>query len=89
MVSIRSYYGDSATSQNNAKLVTVDHVKFYFSYETLIAVEPLNSALIIRQNDWGPTTGKHLNAVDGGSKEAKAKRLSSDDFMVAIKQYNI
>ena len=87
MVSITSYYGNSASAQNNAKVVTTNGVKFYYSYETIVAVEPLNAALIIRQNDWSTTTGRHLNAIDGGSKAAKAQRLSSEQFMDAIKQY--
>lgn len=35
----------------------------YFSYETVIAVE---SALgsVRRDNDWGPTTGRHMNDMD-------------------------
>ena len=30
-----------------------------------------------RVNAWGPTTGKHLNACDGGDK---ASRVSGEDF---------
>lgn len=87
MVSIRSYYGDSSSAQNNAKVVMVKNNRFFFSYETLVAVEPEQGGLIIRQNDWSNTTGKHLNAIDGGSKEAKAKRLPAEQFLEAIKQF--
>ena len=31
----------------------------------------------VRENDWGPTTGKHLNWLDGGDKKG---RLPSEAF---------
>ena len=37
--------------------------KFWFSYETLIAFN-INGEFHIRKNDWGTTTGKHLNWID-------------------------
>jgi hypothetical protein len=79
MISITSYYGNGASSENNAKVVTLMGTKFYFSYETLVAIEN-EDGLIVHANEWGPTTGKHLNAIDGGGKEAKAERLSSSEF---------
>lgn len=54
---------------------------FYFSYDTLIAFRG-PKGLRVRQNDWGPTTGKHLNAIDGG---AKSDRLPADKFEAAYR----
>lgn len=59
--------------------------ELYFSYDTLIAFRGENGRIIVRRNDWGPTTGKHLNSIDGGSKEAQAARLSGDDFEQAYR----
>lgn len=42
---------------------------FWFSYKTLVAFYHPTRGRIVRQNDWGPTTGKHLNAIDGGNKK--------------------
>jgi hypothetical protein len=54
---------------------------YYFSYSTLVAFQHTLSGLVVRANAWGNTTGKHLNAIDGGSKEAKEKRiLYIEDF---------
>lgn len=50
---------------------------FYFSYKTLVAFETSNGDLYVRKNVWGPTTGKHLNWIDGGDKKA---RMSKEDF---------
>lgn len=79
MVSLSSYYGNSPTSENNAKYVKFNGITLYFSYETLVAVEA-NGKTVVIKNYWGPTTGKHLNAIDGGSKEAKEARFDNDDF---------
>lgn len=47
-----------------------------FSYATPISFA-LCGVRVTRENDWGPTTGKHLNAVDGGDKSS---RLPGDEF---------
>ena len=58
------------------------HNDYYFSYDTLIAFRG-DEGLIIRENVWGSTTGKHLNwidrdksiRVDSATFEAKLQRL--------------
>ena len=49
---------------------------FWFSYRTLVAFTA-GDRRVVRENDWGPTTGKHLNWIDGGNKAA---RVSSAEF---------
>ncbi len=88
MISISSYHGNSASAENNAKVIKINGMSFYFSYETLVAVNT-GSELKVLQNYWGPTTGKHLNAIDGGDKEAKDKRLDKDAFDAFVKQINV
>lgn len=68
------------TTPNHAT-VTVGQLDLFFSYRTLVAVED-NETLerIVSVNAWGPTTGKHLNRIDGGSPAAKAERLERDVF---------
>jgi hypothetical protein len=51
--------------------------RIYFSYKTPIAFYTPETGRVVRQNDWSTTTGKHLNAIDGGNK---GDRLSSKDF---------
>jgi len=86
MVSITSYYGSSASAENNAKKVSIAGNHFFFSYETLVAVRDNDGTLSVIQNYWGPTTGKHLNAIDGGSKEAKAERLTQGEFDQVVEE---
>lgn len=69
------------TSEFNGKVttVTIGELMVTFSYETVIGVSD-SQEHITHENIWGTTTGKHLNSLDGGSKEAKAARLGSEDF---------
>jgi hypothetical protein len=55
---------------------TVNNVDYYFSYNTLVAFRA-NGRLVVRQNDWAQTTGKHLNWIDGGDKK---NRVNSAEF---------
>ena len=48
---------------------------YFFSYDTLIAFTD-DDGLCIRENIWGPTTGKHLNWID----RDKSKRVKSETF---------
>lgn len=59
-----------------------------FSYKTPIAFA-CGGVVVVRQNDWSTTTGKHLNAIDGGSTEAKKARLSSAEFQATLGRYDI
>jgi hypothetical protein len=52
-----------------------DEGTLYFSYETLIAFE-VDGTLTIRKNDWGPTTGRHLNEINPD----KSIRVDRDTF---------
>jgi len=51
--------------------------RIYFSYKTPIAFYTPKIGLVVRQNDWSTTTGKHLNAIDGGNK---AERIPCKEF---------
>ena len=84
MFAISSYYGDSASSENNAKMVKVNGMTFYFSYETLVAVNTGKELKVI-QNYWGPTTGKHLNKIDGGDKASRLSKEDFDEFVESIR----
>jgi len=64
----------------NCLRVELGNLILYFSYDTVIAFKDGCRAHLLRQNDWSTTTGKHLNWIDGGSKEAKARRLSGEEF---------
>lgn len=64
----------------NNMTVSVGDLTIYFSYETPVGYFFPGEGTVVRQNDWSTTTGKHINAIDGGDKEAKANRLSGIEF---------
>jgi len=37
---------------------------YYFSYNTLVAFRGNKTGLVVMENYWGPTTGKHLNWIN-------------------------
>lgn len=59
----------------------MDDATFWFSYKTLVAFRK-GGRTYVRQNDWGPTTGKHLNAIDGGDRKS---RLTAGAFDAAYR----
>jgi len=73
----------------NTTTIEIGNKRIYFSYKTPIAFYTPSghecAGLVVRQNDWGPTTSKHLNAIDGGNKAARIpgaefERLLSETF---------
>jgi hypothetical protein len=57
-------------SENNFAIVCLNSIEIYFSYETPIGFRS-QGRLYVCENCWGPTTGKHLNAIDGGNKNGR------------------
>jgi hypothetical protein len=60
-------------------LVEAGTLKLWFSYDTIVAFQS-GGTRVVCENVWSTTTGKHLNWIDGGDKEAKAERENVTDF---------
>lgn len=67
---------DHPTDKSNFSIVTVHGIDLAFSYRTNIGIRVGFERWILRVNDWGPTTGKHMNYLN----EDKDSRLDSDEF---------
>lgn len=80
-----SSYGKYASSNygNHTKLLSTDKYDLYYSYTTIVAFHIDDKDVVVRQNDWGVTTGKHLNWIDGGNKKA---RIPSVQFEAMLRQ---
>lgn len=63
----------------NFTMVDLGSIAIWFSYETPIAFSH-NGTEYVRENVWGPTTGKHLNAVNPD----KSIRIPGDKFREAL-----
>lgn len=80
-------YGDYVSGNYRVHALVFTDEKgrdFYFSYSTLVAVYVPGKGRIVRENDWGPTTGKHLNWIDGGDKRS---RLSKERFKATLNEW--
>jgi hypothetical protein len=63
--SFENYMGSSSRNYGlNSLKFYADSGTFWFSYRTLVAFKALGGPIVCRQNEWGPTTGKHLNAIE-------------------------
>jgi len=71
-------------TSHNGKLtkVVLNSVTYWFSYQTVIAFATKGERFV-RENDWGPTTGRHLNSIDDGVKKG---RLPGDEFESMLKE---
>lgn len=81
-----NFRNENENSAGNFNSVSINGVKFYFSYETCVAVVLKtnfngNYAYAI-QNQWGATTGKHLNWFCTDKKS----RLSPEDFDTVLRE---
>lgn len=68
---------------NSFTRVDVNGITVWFSYDTPIAFRMETQGVVatfVRENDWSNTTGKHLNSIDGGDKDAKDERLTEEEF---------
>jgi hypothetical protein len=83
-------YGPTARGNYGTHCLSVRTPDFtvWYSYETIVAVAWRDASArwhrLVAHNDWGPTTGKHINAIDGGSQEAKADRVPQADVQAQV-----
>ena len=68
---------DHPTNRANFAIVEVNGTSYAFSYKTLIAFRSAGPWRA-RVNVWGPTTGKHLNALDPAS--LLSERVDETEF---------
>ena len=61
--------------KSNFAKISLGETALYFSYATLVAFEHEGRTICI-ENQWGPTTGKHLNYVEADKK----KRVTKETF---------
>jgi len=82
-----SNYGHAKTKQWNCSQVIIGRLTLYFSYETCIAFQNFNKGLLLSENLWGNTTGKHLNWL--GPESARMERSEFERMLdVALNNIN-
>jgi hypothetical protein len=71
---------DHPTGRDNFTEVTIGDLTVWFSYRTPVAFMYPGEGRVVAENEWGPTTGKHLNYV----KEGKADRIPRAEFLARL-----
>lgn len=61
------------TDRPNYSVVQVNDLVLYFSYETVVGFYHTSTGLVVSENCWGPTTGKHLNEIGGVREDRKPR----------------
>lgn len=54
-----------------------DRLTVWFSYDMPVGFQVTGKPAVVRENEWGPTTGGHIGQIDGGNK---ASRIPGDEF---------
>lgn len=75
-------YGDYSSTNYGAHTLRVDlgPLTVWFSYKTPVAFRAPGTPMVVRQNDWGATTGKHLKWIDGETSKTAKNRVSGERF---------
>ena len=78
-------YGNYSSENYGSHTLVFTHntTNIYFSYKTVVAFSTPKSGLIVSENLWGPTTGKHLNWIHPD----KSKRVSREKFEKLMNKY--
>lgn len=83
------------TDRPNFYIVGTPNARIGFSYQTAIAVYPYQEVCGRRGhrwytaiNEWGPTTGKHLNYFDDGDRNDRYPLDSIDEMISACFKNN-
>lgn len=77
-----SNYGNYSSSNYGAHTLRVDvgSLSIWFSYQTPVAFRAPDTTTIVRKNEWGPTTGKHLKWIDGETSKTEKTRVTGEEF---------
>lgn len=79
LTAVTAYAGNSP----QALSLGFGNVTLYFSYRTVIGLNSPLTGSVCCQNEWGPTTEKHMKAAGFSDKNA---RKPYDEFQQVLKQ---
>lgn len=69
------------TSHRNTQLHVVDigNLSVWYSYQTPVAYRVAGAPIVVRRNDWGPTTGRHIREIET-AESASGERIDGATF---------
>lgn len=62
--------------------LNVDDLQLFYSYDTIVAFNHPSTGMVVSENRWSVTTGRHLNWIDYG---AKGRRIHGYEFDLKLK----
>lgn len=82
-------YGQYSSDNYGAHTLLVDlgEIKFYYSYETIVAYCDAQDGRVCCENNWGVTTGKHLNWIEPDKKSRVKYSKFQEMLAEAIKRH--
>jgi len=72
-------YNPKGKGQANSMAATIQGIAYYFSYSTCIAVLA-DGKLSYARNEWGPTTGKHINWAKAAGGFQDSEQVNASDL---------
>jgi hypothetical protein len=72
---------DSNNYGAHTTYIEVGDCTFYFSYQTCVAFNAPDTGLVVSENKWSVTTGKHLNWIS----DDKKRRIPNSEFEAKLK----
>lgn len=60
----------------NTIRVDVGGFTFWWSYTTLVAFRAPGHPIVVHDNEWTTTTGKHLTLIDGGRRKERVDAVT-------------
>lgn len=83
MVKITQYAGPSSSK------VSFPTLSLYFSYSTIVGIESKETGLLVSENKWSNTTGKHLNAICSDKKLRVERSKFEEVVSNVLKLHNL
>jgi len=69
----------------NFTSVEMGDVTIYFSYETAVGFHVAGKGYTVVENQWGPTTGKHLNKIEPDHKKRVSLEAMNARLAIALR----
>lgn len=81
-LALLSSYSPPDSSNYGAHTLRIDlgPLTVWFSYKTPVAFRTPGTPMIVRQNDWGATTGKHLKWINCETSQTDTIQVSGEQF---------
>jgi len=89
-VSVSSYGNYSQNYGTHTVEITIGRLQLMFSYSTIVAFRTPETGMVVSENCFSQTTGRHLNCIDGGRKEHRVDREEFENKLREIlKNYDL